>query len=67
MIGREKKIFTEEDGIEVTVFPSDSHILTIVNKFIKFSMIFSTIGEFPIDLHNFLLIYQSKLYLYMMV
>jgi len=27
----EKKLVTEEDGIEITVFPSDSHKLTIVN------------------------------------
>jgi len=27
----EKKLVDEEDGIEVTVISSDSHILTIVN------------------------------------
>ena len=26
-----KKLAVEEDGMEVTVFPSDSHKLTIVN------------------------------------
>jgi len=29
--GREKKLVDEEDGMEVTVFPSDSHKLTTVN------------------------------------